>query len=631
MIGKYKIIAFITCRIHERECHEFISVLQKQLSETDTRLFVYNSYSQVSDGTEDNDPQTSVCNLIDPSFADVVIVHANRIENDILCQRAITRALDSGLHVISLGKSFPGCINIEYEHQSGISDMVDHLINSHGITDFHMIAGSKGNSYSEKRIEAFRNTIEKHGLPFEDSMISYGDFWSGPTIAAAKRLMEENRLPKAFVCANDHMAIAVSDFLQNNGISVPEDIAVTGYDRIETIYSSSPTIASASISHESVSKIIYDTLTDIFEGKEPADRISVFPEPVFNESCGCECSYRINSAALLNEQTNLFYRFQDENIVLSRVAEKIQQCGSFEEIAQIMRKDDLMYAMCCLIKREFTDETVNPEVENTNTVNNELYVLYDSDMIDYKKLHNEQFTPYYMTEKEIIPTLDYYLEDGRCLIFSALHYTGVSFGYVCFHFSDYIPGNYYKIPQTVNMLNNALGGLINLRHKHYLLKRIEKMSETDTLTGLYNRRGFCTEYNRLLENYPDEPFAVIMCDLDRLKHINDNFGHEEGDNAIHTVALALKNACPTNAVCTRFGGDEMMAVYPYKESGNNVRPLFEEYLNKYNSRSGKPYTVSASMGIYITPKGERLSFEKLVKNSDGLMYAEKKNRKSQFK
>ena len=154
------------------------------------------------------------------------------------------------------------------------------------------------------------------------------------------------------------------------------------------------------------------------------------------------------------------------------------------------------------------------------------------------------------------------------------------------------------------------------------------MPGTDALTGLYNRRGFCTKYERLLEETGNKALAVIMCDLDGLKYINDNFGHEEGDNAIHKTACALKACCPPNAVCTRFGGDEMMAVYPVGENERDVRALFCEYLDKYNAVSGKPYTVAASMGIYIASEGEKPGFEELVKKSDSLMYDEKKRRKA---
>lgn len=627
MIKKYKIIALMTCRIHDRECYEFIYVLNKMLFKADCRLFVYNCSPRLNENIGEDDPQTSVYKIFDSSFADAVIIDANQIRNAALCEKIISRAREMNLPVISLGEIFAGCMNVMFEHHAAIEDIVTHLAQAHGVSDFHMIAGNKNNSFSDKRIDAFKRAVQKLNIPFNDSMVSYGDFWSDPAVAAVEKLMDQGRLPKAFVCANDHMAIAVSVYLQGRGIAVPEEVIVTGYDCLNTAFSSSPTITSACIKHETVSKTILNILSDIFGSGKRGGVVKVYPEAMFNESCGCKAPFKLDASFLFNNQTNLFNRFQNENIMLSETVSKIQKGKSFEEIARIMHSDNLMYAMCCLIKQEYTDESVNPEIEGERSGG--LFVLYDGDMIEYKKNLGEKFAPYYMPEKDIIPALDYYLDEGRCLIFTTLHYLGVTLGYLCFHFGDFAAGNYYKIPQTTSMLNNALGGLINQRYKLYLMRKMEQVSWSDTLTGLYNRRGFCAKYKSLIENLGDEPLEVIMCDLDGLKYINDTFGHEEGDNAIQTAAAALKSVCPKDAVCTRFGGDEMLAVYPYGEKSGDVREIFCGCLNKYNNESGKPYKVAASIGIYVTGKGERLSFEELVKKSDGLMYEEKKRRKTE--
>lgn len=623
MIWDFKIIALMTCRIHERECYEFVNTLNNRFAEDDYRLFVYNCSPRLNEDINENDPQTSVYEMFDPSFVDAVIIDSNHIGNVAVCEKIIRRARDMKLPVISLGIVFDGCMNIVYEHHRGIEDIIAHLIDVHGITDFHMIAGNKNNLFSDKRIEAFKNALIKRNIPFDDSMVSYGDFWSDPAVAAAERLLNEGKLPRAFVCANDHMAIAVSVFLQSRGISVPGRVAVTGYDCIDKAFSSSPTITSACIRDEYMAETICGILSDMFGGGKREGVIEACPETVFGESCGCEATYRLDAAVQFNKQTNMFNRFQNENIILSDLVAKIHQAKSFEEIAYIMREDDMMYAMSCFIKRKIADEIIYPE-SNIVRADGEYLALYDSDVIDNKTRSGEKFLPYYMPAKEIIPQLDYCLYDRRCLIFTTLNYISDTFGYLCFHFNDFVSGNYYKIPQTTSMLNNALGGYINLN----LMKKIEQISGTDALTGLYNRRGFCLQYDRLLEKSGDEPLAVIMCDLDGLKYINDTFGHEEGDNAIYTAAAALKEVCPQNAICTRFGGDEMMAVYPAGKNELDIRRLVCEYLDAYNAGSGKPYDVAASIGIYITPKGERLDFEELVKKSDRLMYEEKKRRKA---
>lgn len=630
MIGKYKIIALCTCRIQDGECHELVNELDKQLNKMDCRLFVYNCVSKPNTNTDKN-AQTSVFDLIDPSFCDAVVIHSYRFDNSGYCESLSQHFRDMGLPCISLGEHISGCLNLEYRHKDGFAEIVSHLVKYHGYKDIHMIAGVKGNPYSNERIEAFREVLQDNNIPFDDSMVSYGDFWSVPAVAAAEKLLKENRLPQAIVCANDHMAVAVSYFLQGQGISVPGDVAVAGYDGIETIYSAEPAVSSAGIFPSAIAKAVCETINRIFVQGAFEENIPIVPEPIINESCGCTCEkkeLKFNASAPYNELINKFYRFQDENVILSDVSERIQQCDNFEDVAAEMRKDDLMYAMTCVIKRECTDSSVNPEDEIQMHFGDKLFVLYDSDDWDKKRNNGEKFIPYDMNGRDIIPNLNEYLSNGRCFIFTALGYLGVPLGYTCFHFSSYIPSNYYKIPQTVNMLNNALGGLRSLRHQHYLLNRVDEISRTDALTGLCNRHGFCIEYEHILRGLGEKSLAVIMCDLDELKTINDKFGHDNGDYAIKNAAQALKKVCPPGAACTRFGGDEMMAVFPCCGAENDIRPMFYKALDNINEVSGKPYKVAASMGIYITQKDERPSFDELIRFSDKLMYEEKTRRKA---
>lgn len=628
MIGNYKIIALCTCRIQDKECHEFVSSLSSRLSDMGWRLFVYNCCSRITDNNPFDNVQTSVYKLINPSFIDAVILHGDRFESQTLCEAIADHVREMELPVITIGASCKGCLNMEYNHYVGFAETVEHLIDVHGITDIHMIAGVKGNPYSDERITAFKNVLQSHNIPFDSSMVSYGDFWSGPAEAAVERLASQGKLPRAFVCANDLMAIAVTTLLHKKGISVPETVAVTGYDRIDTVFSSEPTVTTAYINSDTVINKIIDALSEAFNGGSCCGNTEILSELVINKSCGCNSSKKLNSAYFFNEQHNNFFRFQDENILLAEVGAKIQQCADFDEIAFTMKEKDLMYAMCCMLKPECIDKAISPDEKLSDDFGDNLFLLYDSDLIDYEKINGRNFSPHFVPASEIIPALNYYLDDKRCLIFTSLYYLNTLLGYVCFHFSEYEEGNYFKIPQTVNMINNAIGGLRSLRHKNFLMSRIDEMSKTDVLTGLNNRRGFCLEYSSLTKKYGADSLTVVMCDLDGLKKINDNFGHEEGDRAITTVAQALKHACPDGAALTRFGGDEMMAVYYEPITDDEMRSKFEKYLSEYNEKSGKAYTVAASIGIYHTRCGELLSFEELIKKSDSLMYSEKKRRKA---
>ena len=165
-------------------------------------------------------------------------------------------------------------------------------------------------------------------------------------------------------------------------------------------------------------------------------------------------------------------------------------------------------------------------------------------------------------------------------------------------------------------------------YQRSLTQKIEEMYRMDSLTGLYNRIGFNQVYDELLhsENIWGFPITVIMSDLDGLKYINDNFGHGEGDNAIATVAKALKQACPHEALCVRFGGDEISAVIIGKCDPDSIISETNRILDAYNSTSGKEYTVRSSCGFHTSVFGENFDLKEALKIADEQMYSIKKRR-----
>ena len=629
MLEENRMVALCTCRIQDKESHRFISKLDETLKEINCNLIVYNCSSYIGSESEDYDPQLPVFDLIDKSVVSAVIVQADRFNNHRVCRKIIDDVKMKKLPVIVLGEVFEDCLCITYKHQTGFADTIRHLIHEHGKTKLHLIAGLKNNKYSDERIETFREVLAENGLPFDESMVSYGDYWPTPAQKAAIKLIEENRLPEAFVCANDNMAIAVAAILKKYGIAVPEEVAVTGFDCIEAIYSSEPTITSAYISSEVTTNAVLKALEDIFSGNYSCGIVELESAMVINGSCGCKESKRTNSAIALTDSESVFCFFQDDNIQLAEAGAKIQKCTDFSQVLPIMENSYCMRSMSCFLREECIDEKTDLNCIDSN-IGNRLFMLYDSEFIVKKRRMGEEFEPYFITTDMLNKGIRDNTSYGFSIVFSSLYYLDKPLGYVCFHFKEGSFSDCYRIPQIVNILNNAFGGMMNLRHSRYLMSRIDEMYRNDHLTDLYNRRGFCIEYDSFLEKNKGKSLSVVMCDLDGLKGINDNYGHEAGDDAIRSVAKALKHAAGVESVCTRMGGDEMLAVYVYTEGSDEIfRNEFEGYLDNVNSVSDKEYKVAASVGIYHTRENERLSFEELIKRSDVLMYSEKKRRKQQ--
>ena len=623
MLFNKKIIALCLARIQDDASNEYITALNKVVAPAGYSIFVYNTCAAVSADTYEGSYQTAIYEYMDYDIIDVVVVYEEVLRNQAVTDALIEKAKKHNKPVIVLGESHEGCINIKFDHENAFVEVVRHIIEVHHLTKLHFMAGFKDNQFSEYRLNAFRRVLEENNLPFDESMVSYGDFYSVAAERETEKIVASGNIPQAILCANDRMALAVCDVLDRHGIRVPEDVAVTGFDGIPEISVITPRLTSVICSYDVLAEKTLEVLQQIDSYKGKTETVLAPAKLHIAESCGCSSTNARNASEYLNTSFNRLYRFQEEELELSLITAQVQRCDSLEEVARELKSNPI-YDTCCMIEKDYLNEKVNPIqlTKHVDVKDKELMVVFDSDFI------GEHFVPYVISPKDITPHLDYVVEHGRVVVFTSLYHVDVPIGYMCVFFSELSSANYMKIPQNANALNNAFGGYRNLRYKNYLMNQIDEMYRIDTLTGLYNRRGFEREYKRLLD-YKQEgsQLTIVLADLERLKYINDNYGHKEGDFAIHAVAQALREVCPANSLFTRFGGDEMLAVCPCVLNVAETKDKFDRYFKRLNATAEKKYIIEASTGIYITRKDEILGFEELVEKSDRLMYEEKKERK----
>jgi diguanylate cyclase (GGDEF)-like protein len=145
----------------------------------------------------------------------------------------------------------------------------------------------------------------------------------------------------------------------------------------------------------------------------------------------------------------------------------------------------------------------------------------------------------------------------------------------------------------------------------------------DALTGLLNRRAFRARLAREVAE-PDAEFALILCDMDNLKRVNDSLGHEAGDLALRLLANALRSGLRRDDAY-RLGGDEFAIVLPgaTHEDGQRVVERLQEAVAVAGN---DPITyIQASFGVSAYEPGE--SPDRLVARADAVLYESKRRRR----
>ena len=157
------------------------------------------------------------------------------------------------------------------------------------------------------------------------------------------------------------------------------------------------------------------------------------------------------------------------------------------------------------------------------------------------------------------------------------------------------------------------------------LQRSEIQAATDPLTGLLNRRSVEDRVYSLMRE--ERPFAVVMCDLDNFKLLNDTHGHEAGDRALRLFASTLKTSLRPGDSAARYGGEEFLLVFP--DCGADaalaaVERLREELALSVN-KGGTP-VFTASFGVADLRHGATL--DEMLKHADDALLQAKREGKN---
>ncbi|HBC58291.1 MAG TPA: hypothetical protein DCZ03_14115 [Gammaproteobacteria bacterium] len=180
---------------------------------------------------------------------------------------------------------------------------------------------------------------------------------------------------------------------------------------------------------------------------------------------------------------------------------------------------------------------------------------------------------------------------------------------------------------------NVLVRQISVAAENKLLAiELEKLASTDALTNAYNRGYLERELrNQILlsRSSPDMGFALFVIDVNGLKHINDTYGHEEGDRAIILVAKMLRRVSRESDVVARMGGDEFVLLCPgtsKKEASVLLERIREQerqaFIEIVQGENKEKIAIKISIGL---ASSDEVAGEQVMRSADDAMYQDKKS------
>lgn len=196
----------------------------------------------------------------------------------------------AGVPLCSIGMPLPDARSVTVDNGSGMAAVVRHLIEQHRARRIAFISGPVANAESELRLDAYRAELLRHGLPLEEQLVLQGTFMmeSG---AQAVRTLSERFGPglesiDGIVAANDNMAIGAMDELARLGISVPDRVAVVGFDDVEEARLTQPSLTT---SKQPLARIGTEAVRRLLQSRDESEALDlrITTELVVRQSCGC--------------------------------------------------------------------------------------------------------------------------------------------------------------------------------------------------------------------------------------------------------------------------------------------------------------------------------------------------------
>lgn len=186
-------------------------------------------------------------------------------------------------------------------------------------------------------------------------------------------------------------------------------------------------------------------------------------------------------------------------------------------------------------------------------------------------------------------------------------------------------------PLEISISSVDGGGLVqvvrDITERKKLEETLRNSSLKDDLTGLFNRRGLLKQAAPYFDfaRRQKETLLLLFIDLDGMKRINDEFGHNEGDNALINTAKILNRSFRSTDIIARLGGDEFtVLVTDLNASKEDAITRLNENLKAYNASETRNHKLAFSIGV-ATLEPERMTcFEELLEQADQAMYEQKR-------
>ncbi|MBR3764996.1 MAG: GGDEF domain-containing protein [Clostridia bacterium] len=614
---KRKSIAVLIAGVDREYQHALINGMAQAAKEADTDLCVFNCQGQPDGFVRDDQGERAIFDLARLADVDGAVVLLATIPTK-ACRDQIRQLLDDypEIPLVTIDARHGKSVQVGFDDRTSVRELTEHLLDVHGARCFAVVSGPRESTLARTRAEWSLEVLRERGVNVPQEAVYDGRWVREGGLHAAEHFLEHlGELPDAIICGNNDMAFGVVEGLRSAGYRIPEDVLVTGFDaRSEAVGRGLTTIRRPV---REAGELAVRTLLDwIRHGRPQVDEVTLPTQIIYGNSCGCPYDVALAQGCVrqLSEEQRL-----------------TEKC--------LRQTTDFVTALATVSTLRGVADELNGFARAWNP--REMHICVNP---DYMHMETERFPAYYPDEmlllsgwsfgaespvmrfptRNLLPRLTQQRDEPSALVFSPLSYMGSNLGYMVYDVEHVVSA---VLPSLLLLMATSLMSISLRAAVQSYASVVERMSVQDPLTGLHNRRGMMKLMPPVFERAKAEgsPFAVVVCDMDDLKSINDRFGHLSGDKAIVRLGGAMRVLEQAGLTCVHISGDEFVAM-GIPQKGENTQTLLETLRRSVeNMNKNDPWLceISVSMGAHVCIPDAEARMEELILAADNCMYAEK--------
>lgn len=612
---------------------QFLTGMQSALTDDSADIFLFLCYPAPSDTDANKQGEMNIFNLPDLHDFDGTVIFGSGIDYQDRNDQIIARSRDAGIPIVMQGGRREGVCYVGSDNYQATRDMCEHLIKEHGAENIVFFAGTRDSYDSELRLKAIRDYLKDNDMEDHLTDVLYTQWEMAETTRLVNDMCSSGaKLPDAIICANDGLAQQTCIALNNNGIDVPGDILITGFDFSYSGRIFYPSISSVDQCFVEMGATAVKLWREQVSGSDKVEGEVIPCRFIPGESCCCnefrssdELRRHVGRSEFTNRATNTYFTRK-----LDVIDSTILSCHNYEDfklsLYELLNKDHDFEgdSFHVVLEPNLGLSIYDSDIKlNTDRYSSRMDVLYSAE-------DGVTFNEHIFHSSDLIPG---YKASGanHLYTFVPLHESDLAFGYLIFRDCiDKIDNRFLHV--YANRMSVVIDKFRHTLALDLINKRLLDMMRRDSLTSVNNRVAYDDKEKLLQSQINSEQgvkFAIAMFDLNNLKLINDSLGHEVGDRYLIRSCHLICNVFKHSPVY-RMGGDEFVAILTGEdyENRDELREEFNSKLSPYSDSLPLPDDyVSVAIGISAFDPSTDQNPADVSKRADEEMYKDKSAKK----